>query len=56
MLTRGLNLNVAIMEQKHVNELCRKQGHRIGFYSVDCRGTCGSLFVDLKSHSYVSKV
>jgi ubiquitin-like 1-activating enzyme E1 A len=45
----------SISLRKHVNELCRKQGHRIGFYSVDCRGTCGSLFVDLKSHSYVSK-
>ncbi|KAG0565130.1 hypothetical protein M758_8G162400 [Ceratodon purpureus] len=41
--------------KKHVNELCRKQTHRIAFYTVDVRGTCGSLFVDLRTHSYTSK-
>jgi hypothetical protein len=44
------------MEQKHVNELCRKQAHRIAFYTVDVRGSCGSLFVDLRTHSFTSKV
>jgi len=38
-----------------VNELCRKHSERIAFYAVDVRGTCGSLFVDLKTHSYTSK-
>lgn len=41
--------------KKHVNELCRKQTHRIAFYTVDVRGSCGSLFVDLRTHSFTSK-
>lgn len=44
------------MIQKHVNELCREHSERIAFYAVDVRGTCGCLFVDLKAHSYTSKV
>lgn len=51
-----LKLNFSVMQQKRVNELCRKQTHRIAFYSVDVRGTCGSLFVDLRTHAYTSKV
>jgi hypothetical protein len=41
--------------QTQVNEACRKRPHRVAFYSVDCRGTCGSLFVDLQRHSFTSK-
>jgi hypothetical protein len=44
------------MLQTQVNEACRKRPHRVAFYSVDCRGTCGSLFVDLQRHSFTSKV
>ncbi|CAM6045265.1 unnamed protein product [Sphagnum compactum] len=46
----------SITLRTQVNEACRKRPHRIAFYSVDCRGTCGSLFVDLQRHSFTSKV
>ncbi|CAM6020761.1 unnamed protein product [Sphagnum balticum] len=46
----------SITLRTQVNEACRKRPHRVAFYSVDCRGTCGSLFVDLQRHSFTSKV
>ncbi|KAH8974135.1 hypothetical protein BDL97_01G085700 [Sphagnum fallax] len=45
----------SITLRTQVNEACRKRPHRVAFYSVDCRGTCGSLFVDLQRHSFTSK-
>jgi len=45
----------SISLRRHVNEVCRKQPHRIAFYAVDCRGTMGSLFVDLITQSFTSK-
>ena len=41
--------------QKSVNETCRKSSKRVAFYSVDCRDSCGELFVDLQDYTY-SKV
>eukprot|EP00245_Coleochaete_scutata_P007254 TRINITY_DN22402_c0_g1_i1.p1 TRINITY_DN22402_c0_g1~~TRINITY_DN22402_c0_g1_i1.p1 ORF type:complete len:334 (+),score=46.88 TRINITY_DN22402_c0_g1_i1:25-1026(+) len=41
--------------QKHVNELCRQRPQRVSFYSVDCRGVCGLIFVDLIQHSFASQ-
>eukprot|EP01018_Ginkgo_biloba_P005236 Gb_18556 [translate_table: standard] len=38
--------------QKQVNEMCRKRPQRVAFYSVDCRGSCGEIFVDLQNHTY----
>lgn len=39
--------------QKAVNEKCRKRSKRVAFYAVECRGSCGEIFVDLQNHSYV---
>eukprot|EP00249_Psilotum_nudum_P002167 c15063_g1_i1 orf=39-1022(+) len=38
--------------RKQINAICRKRPHRIAFYTVDCRGTVGEIFVDLQKHSY----
>lgn len=41
--------------QKLANEKCRKLSKRVSFYTVDCRDSCGEIFVDLKDYCY-SKV
>ncbi|KAK6123749.1 hypothetical protein DH2020_042504 [Rehmannia glutinosa] len=35
-----------------VNEKCRKLLKRIAFYTVDCRDSCGEIFVDLQNYIY----
>ncbi|KAJ0972524.1 hypothetical protein J5N97_020483 [Dioscorea zingiberensis] len=41
--------------KKAVNEKCRKQSKRIAFFAVECRDSCGEIFVDLQNHSYMQK-
>lgn len=41
--------------KKSVNEKCRKSSKRVAFYSVDCRDSCGEIFVDLQKYSYAKK-
>ncbi|KAM0934887.1 putative THIF-type NAD/FAD binding, ubiquitin-activating enzyme [Dioscorea sansibarensis] len=41
--------------KKAVNEKCRKRSKRVAFYAVECRDSCGEIFVDLQIHSYVQK-
>ncbi|KAL6890155.1 hypothetical protein ACP4OV_008918 [Aristida adscensionis] len=38
-----------------VNDNCRKRSKHIAFYTIDCRDSCGEIFVDLQKHSYVKK-
>lgn len=38
--------------QKAVNEKCRKLTKRVAFYTVDCRSSCGEIFVDLQDYKY----
>ncbi|XP_039821320.1 SUMO-activating enzyme subunit 1A-like isoform X1 [Panicum virgatum] len=38
-----------------INENCRKRSKRIAFYAIDCKDSCGEIFVDLQKHSYVQK-
>ncbi|KAL5792521.1 hypothetical protein ACOSP7_001115 [Xanthoceras sorbifolium] len=38
--------------KKLINEKCRKSSKRVAFYNVDCRGSCGEIFVDLQNHKY----
>ncbi|KAJ3671858.1 hypothetical protein LUZ60_007937 [Juncus effusus] len=38
-----------------INEMCRKRERRIGFYTIDCRDSCGEIFVDLQSYTYMQK-
>ncbi|XP_059661666.1 SUMO-activating enzyme subunit 1B-1-like [Cornus florida] len=42
-------------KKKLVNEKCRKLSKRIAFYTVDCRDSCGEIFVDLQNYTYSKK-
>ncbi|GJW68191.1 pleiotropic drug resistance protein 1-like protein [Tanacetum coccineum] len=42
----------SLAAKKSVNEKCRKQSNRVAFYIVDCRDSCGEIFVDLQKYSY----
>ncbi|KAL8140136.1 hypothetical protein V2J09_006157 [Rumex salicifolius] len=41
--------------QRLINEKCRKSSKRIAFYSVECRDSCGEIFVDLQKHTCSKK-
>ncbi|KAG9445939.1 hypothetical protein H6P81_012067 [Aristolochia fimbriata] len=41
--------------KKAINEKCRKRPKRIAFYAVDCRDSCGEIFVDLQSYTYLKQ-
>ncbi|KAM1433115.1 hypothetical protein ACFX1R_016442 [Malus domestica] len=41
--------------KKLINEKCRKSSKRVAFYTVDCRDSCGEIFVDLQHHKYSKK-
>ncbi|CAN8325828.1 unnamed protein product [Cochlearia groenlandica] len=41
--------------KKAVNEKCRKLSKRVAFYTVDCRDSCGEIFVDLQDYKYTKK-
>ncbi|KAK1560049.1 hypothetical protein Q3G72_021520 [Acer saccharum] len=38
--------------KKLVNEKCRKLSKHVAFYTVECRDSCGEIFVDLQNHKY----
>ncbi|XP_044501509.1 SUMO-activating enzyme subunit 1B-1-like [Mangifera indica] len=39
-------------KKKLINEKCRKLSKRVAFYTVDCRDSCGEIFVDLQNYKY----
>ncbi|KAL6584285.1 SUMO-activating enzyme subunit 1B-1 [Orobanche minor] len=41
--------------KQSINEKCRKLLKRIAFYMVDCRDSCGEIFVDLQNYVYFKK-
>ncbi|XP_031403017.1 SUMO-activating enzyme subunit 1A-like isoform X2 [Punica granatum] len=41
--------------KKLINENCRRLSKRVAFYSVDCRDSCGEIFVDLQNYKYTKK-
>ncbi|KAL4305619.1 hypothetical protein HN51_039584 [Arachis hypogaea] len=41
--------------KKLANEKCRKISKRVAFYTVDCRDSCGEIFVDLQDYKYSKK-
>lgn len=41
--------------KKSINEKCRKTAKRVAFYTVDCKDSCGEIFVDLQLHRYSKK-
>ncbi|CAI0446493.1 unnamed protein product, partial [Linum tenue] len=36
-----------------INEKCRKLSKRVAFYTVECRDSCGEIFVDLQNYKYM---
>ncbi|XP_040990708.1 SUMO-activating enzyme subunit 1B-1-like [Juglans microcarpa x Juglans regia] len=45
----------SLATKKSINEKCRKLSKHIAFYTVDCRDSCGEIFVDLQHHRYSKK-
>ncbi|PHU15548.1 SUMO-activating enzyme subunit 1B-1 [Capsicum chinense] len=45
----------SLLTKKSVNAKCRKLPRRVAFYSVECRYSCGEIFVDLQNYSYSKK-
>lgn len=45
----------SLASKKLINEKCRKRQRRIAFYTVDCRDSCGEIFVDLQNYTYAQK-
>ncbi|XP_057421452.1 SUMO-activating enzyme subunit 1A-like [Lotus japonicus] len=45
----------SLSAKKLANEKCRKLSKRVAFYTVDCRDSCGEIFVDLQDYSYSKK-
>ncbi|KAB1217482.1 SUMO-activating enzyme subunit 1A [Morella rubra] len=45
----------SIATKKMINEKCRKLLKRVAFYTVDCRDSCGEIFVDLHHHRFSKK-
>jgi ubiquitin-like 1-activating enzyme E1 A len=41
--------------KKLANEKCRKASRRVAFYTVECRDSCGEIFVDLQDYKYSKK-
>ncbi|XWS51436.1 hypothetical protein CRYUN_Cryun12cG0176500 [Craigia yunnanensis] len=42
----------SLAKKKLINQECRKLSKRVAFYTVDCRGSCGEIFVDLQDYKY----
>eukprot|EP00262_Sarcandra_glabra_P022432 TRINITY_DN9937_c0_g4_i1.p1 TRINITY_DN9937_c0_g4~~TRINITY_DN9937_c0_g4_i1.p1 ORF type:complete len:324 (+),score=58.62 TRINITY_DN9937_c0_g4_i1:197-1168(+) len=45
----------SLTAKKLINGKCRKRPKRIAFYTVDCRDSCGEIFVDLLNYSYAQE-
>uniref|UniRef100_A0A5B6YLL3 Ubiquitin-like 1-activating enzyme E1A n=1 Tax=Davidia involucrata TaxID=16924 RepID=A0A5B6YLL3_DAVIN len=45
----------SLATKKLINEKCRKLSKRVAFYTVDCRDSCGEIFVDLQNYTYSKK-
>ncbi|XP_011624876.1 SUMO-activating enzyme subunit 1B-1 isoform X2 [Amborella trichopoda] len=38
--------------KKTIDGICRKRSKKIAFFTVDCRDSCGEIFVDLQNYVY----
>ncbi|CAN6371986.1 unnamed protein product, partial [Urochloa humidicola] len=47
--------NASLKTKLFINDNCRKRSKRIAFYTIDCKDSCGEIFVDLQKHSYVQE-
>ncbi|XP_009780352.1 SUMO-activating enzyme subunit 1B-1-like [Nicotiana sylvestris] len=45
----------SLLTKKSVNAKCRKLPRRVAFDHVECRDSCGEIFVDLQNYSYSKK-
>jgi ubiquitin-like 1-activating enzyme E1 A len=45
----------SLATKKLISEKCRKLSKHVAFYAVDCRDSCGEIFVDLLHHRYSKK-
>lgn len=45
----------SLATKRLINQKCRKRPNRIAFYTVDCRDSCGEIFVDLQNYTYAQK-
>ncbi|KAK3013855.1 hypothetical protein RJ639_010203 [Escallonia herrerae] len=45
----------SLATKRLVDESCRKLSKRVAFYTVDCRDSCGEIFVDLQNYTYSKK-
>lgn len=45
----------SLAKKKLINQKCRKLSKRIAFYTVDCRDSCGEIFVDLQNYKFSKK-
>ncbi|XVE56553.1 hypothetical protein DITRI_Ditri04bG0020300 [Diplodiscus trichospermus] len=45
----------SLAKKKLINQKCRQLSKRVAFYTVDCRGSCGEIFVDLQDYKYSKK-
>lgn len=45
----------SLAAKRMVNEKCRKLSKDVAFYTVDCRDSCGEIFVDLQDYAYTKK-
>ncbi|KAL0441910.1 UNVERIFIED_CONTAM: SUMO-activating enzyme subunitB-1 [Sesamum radiatum] len=45
----------SLSTKQSINEKCRKSLKRIAFYTVDCRDSCGEIFVDLQNYIYTKE-
>ncbi|KAG0487414.1 hypothetical protein HPP92_009509 [Vanilla planifolia] len=47
--------SISLKDKKFINQKCRERKKRIAFYSVECRDSCGEIFVDLQNYTYSQK-
>ncbi|XP_026665874.1 SUMO-activating enzyme subunit 1B-1-like isoform X2 [Phoenix dactylifera] len=41
--------------KKAINEKCRRRPRRVALYAIECRGSCGEIFIDLQNYTYIQK-
>ncbi|CAL5061382.1 unnamed protein product [Urochloa decumbens] len=51
VVVSGASLKIKLF----INDNCRKRSKRIAFYAIDCKDSCGEIFIDLQKHSFVQK-
>ncbi|XP_029119489.1 SUMO-activating enzyme subunit 1B-1 isoform X3 [Elaeis guineensis] len=43
----------SLKTKKAINEKCRRRPRRVAFYAIECRDSCGEIFVDLQKYTYI---